>query len=261
MSSKLDPRQKDQRSRAGKTIVKMASSTSFLVITLFFTMSVIFSALSSGESFFGIYGGLLGNPAGAAALAQGEYLPLAVLILLGIAPSMMICAGLWTFCLESRKKGGGLQAGSLNFIRGAVIAQFGLIFLLIIMVLSALFVSFSFVTLEPFSWGSLVAGGKRDLGLGFTMLAAAAIAAVMAVYMRGILITLRLTIDSLRTGARRGEVPLLLVIINYGLSAVSLIGAGFDISKGYAAAAVAGIFTAAFLLGLAASLSIMRKTL
>ncbi|MDR0325608.1 MAG: hypothetical protein LBI19_05905 [Oscillospiraceae bacterium] len=260
MSSKLDPKQKAQRTNAAKVITGMGASTAFFVITLFYTMGVFFNALSSGASYFGLYSGFMGRPAGITDLTGDAILLQAGLWLLALIPSILICAGLWTLCFRAREPNGSLN-GPLFLIKGAVIAQFCLIFLLILVMQGALIASLSFINIERFALSGRLAAGLSQAVIGGVILLIAGMAAALVFYFINILKTVNMAISTLQTGQRWGDVPTPLIVMNYLFAAVNFISAGFEISRGNAASAVSAICTAAFLAGLSASLSAVRRGL
>lgn len=234
------------------------ASTAFFVLVLLYTMSVFFFAFASGSSFLGVYGGLMGHPGGGGGLAGGSGMWQVVLMLISLVPSMLICAGLWLLCFAFRNNSGG-AINHLLWIRGAVTAQFILIFALIAVVEAALFVNLDFVTIGSYPLADRLAGGMSQLVTGILLFALPAAAALLAVYFVNILRAAGMVIRTLRTGERRGFIPMPLIIMNCCFSLLNLVNTGLNVSRGYAAAAAASICMAAFLLGMAAVLNAVRR--
>ena len=249
-----------QQSEAAKVITGMGASTAFFVITLLYTMSVFFNALSSGSSFLGLYGGATGRPGGFSDLAGGSVLWQTGLMLLALTPSVLICVGLWNLCFGSRNQNAGLT-GPLYLIKGAVIAQFSILFLLNLVVEAALVVSLSFIRGGGFALAGRLAGGLSQMILGTVIVLIAGITFLLVLYMIHILKAADVMIRSLQTGERWGDVPAPLIVMNYIFAALNLVSAGLDIRGGNAAAAASAICAAAFLAGMSASLSTLKRSL
>ncbi|MCL2002814.1 MAG: hypothetical protein FWG72_02280 [Oscillospiraceae bacterium] len=239
-------------------MVGAGASTSFFVLTLLYTMSVFFFAFASGSSFLGVYGGLMGHPGGGGGLAGAPGLLQIVLILLSLIPSILICSGLWLLCFALRNQSGG-AIGYLVLIKGAVIAQFALMFTLIAVIEAALFVSLPFVRLPSFPLAERITSGLSQIVSGFALFALLAAAGGLAIYLIFILRTLGMAIGTLRAGERRGFVPMPLILINSAFALLNLVCAGMDASRGNMAASAASVCAGFFLIGLAALLTVVRR--
>ncbi|MDR0293152.1 MAG: hypothetical protein LBH95_03255 [Oscillospiraceae bacterium] len=249
------------RSKAFNVIAGTGASTAFFITVLFYTVSVFFNALSSGSSFMGVYGGLLGRlNAAAPLLAEDALLPQLILSLLGLAPSVLICAGLWVLFSESRKKAGS-PAGTLRFIKIAVIAQFSLLFILAAVIETAMFTAFLNKKPEFLAPIEGITKGIRKVEALGAILAVIAAAGVLIFYFAGILKAVNTAVRSLYAGERRGSIPPWLIVMNYIFALINLTCAGFEIAGGNAAAAVSAVCAAAFLAGMAASLGAVRHRL
>jgi hypothetical protein len=239
-------------------IIGNGASTTFFVLILFYTMSVFFFAFASGSSFLGAYGGLLGHPGGGGVLAGSSEVWQIILMLASLLPSILICAGLWLLCFAFRGKGEG-AIGNLLLIKGAVAAQFVLIFALIAVIFAALFVNLNFVTINSYPLADRLTDGMSQTVTVVVLFALLAAAALLVMYFLSILKAANMVIKTLRTGERRGFIPMPLIIMNCGFSLLNIVGAGFDVNRGNAAASAAAICMAAFLLGTAALLNVVRR--
>jgi hypothetical protein len=238
--------------------VNSGASTSFFVLVLLYTMSVFFFAFASGSSFTGIYGGLLGHPGGGGELAGGADIWQLVLILVSLAPSVVICAALWLLCFALRAQSGG-AISYLNVIKAAVVVQFTLMFMLIAVIEAAVFVNFNFVNLSSYPLANRITSGMSQITLGFALFALLAAAGILGIYLINILRAADMAVRTLRTGERRGFVPMPLIILNSSFALLNLVCAGFDVSRGNTAAAVAAVCMAFFLIGLSLFLTVVRR--
>jgi hypothetical protein len=256
---RLDVKQKTQRTKAGKIITGAGGSTAFFVITLFFTMSVFFNALSSGSSFLGVYSSFLGRPGGFTVLAEGggARLPL---FLAALFPSVVICAGLWKVFFNSRRMSGNLIV-TLTVIKIAVILHFAFLFLLTAAILAALFLAFSFTNPENFAWGEELTAGLANIELSISFVGTVGVGALMAFYLHGVLKAVGMAADTLRTGERWGDVPPHLLTINRILACLGLVGTGIELYFKNGAAAASAVCMSAFLLCISASLDTVRREL
>jgi hypothetical protein len=260
MSRRLDPKQKELRSRPTKAIIKAGSSSAFYVMTLFYTMSVFFGALSSGSSFFTVYGNFLGRPDAISGLFDTDSLLRVAVLVLALAPGIMICAGLWLLSAHFRKKTSN-PGGLLSMIKAAVVLQFSMIFILIAVIGAAIFNSFQFVRINQFAWGAEFTRGLSTVTLTVAFFGMIGLAAAMTVYFICIIRVIRMVADTMAAGERIGDIPSVLIYINYILAAFNLISAGADVVHGNGAAAVSAVCMTAFLVVTGASLSSLRQEL
>jgi hypothetical protein len=239
-------------------VIKAGASTAFFALVLLYTMSVFFFAFASGESFFGLYGALLGHPGGGGVLMGGMGIGRIILQLISLLPSILICAGLWLLCFSLRSKDSG-SIRHLLLLKCAAALQFCLIFMLIAVVKAALFVNINIVTLQSYALADRIISGLSQPTVIIAFFALLAAAGALLAYALFIFKAIDMAVKTLRTGQRRGFVPMPLIILNSAFAAINLAGAGFDITRGNAAAAVAGICMAAFLLGMSAMLTVVRR--
>ncbi|MCL1807644.1 MAG: hypothetical protein FWG31_08090 [Oscillospiraceae bacterium] len=260
ISSRKGTASNTSSSKSVDAIIKTGASTSFFVITVFFTMSVFFTALSSGTSALGVYGAFIGNLGGAAELIEGNYLVQTILHLVSLVPSICICAGLWMIFLGFRSSN-TVKTSALTFIKGAVAAQFIITITLIAFILGTVVTALSFISIEPFDLGWRIAHGQRDAVLVLIVIAIIAAAVVMIKVLFNIIGVLDMAVKSLRSGKRYGDIPAFLIAINLIIAVLNFAAAIYEVTKGNAAAAVSGICAAAFLTGMAASLSVVKRRL
>jgi hypothetical protein len=105
----------------------------------------------------------------------------------------------------------------------------------------------------------MITSGMSQPLIILAFFAVLASAGLLFIYLLCILRAINMALRTLRTGERRGYIPMPLIIINSCFALLNFIGAGFDVSRGNGAAAAAAICMSAFLLGMAAVLNVVRR--